>query len=391
MPRTTWSVRRALATISVGTLLVAPTAVAAAATGGIRPLDGWPLDATQVQGMPGSPTAADLPNEKSASGATCRNYFFPVTMKPNSAKTYRVFGQLCTANPRLLGRQPVQLLMHGGSYNHEYYDWPHLPEQYNYVRHMTRAGYTTLNLDRLGYGHSDHPPAQALNFDVAALNAHQVVQYLRQGALGPRFSTIVTNGYSMGGLTAQVEAARYHDVDAVMVHAVGHGLLTPRSGARLGTLVYPAALDKKFADQTWTAGYLTTLPGKRDVFFGPDFDQAQLEYEDRFKDIVAPTELSDITMKTYTDLTKDIVAPVFWSPGRYDKIWCGTTDDCLTDPMTANEEKYYRPGVFTKYVVPETGHGVVLGYGVSEYIERSLDWLRKRGIQPVGAVAGDLS
>jgi hypothetical protein len=35
---------------------------------------------------------------------------------------------------------------------------------------MTQRGFITLNLDRLGYGFSDHPPSVTLNFDVTAFN-----------------------------------------------------------------------------------------------------------------------------------------------------------------------------------------------------------------------------
>ncbi|WP_245633658.1 alpha/beta hydrolase [Amycolatopsis jejuensis] len=331
------------------------------------------------------PIPADLSDVTSASGAHCQNYFFPVTETPGSSAVLKEFGQLCTADPALLGKQPVQILIHGGTYDHTYYDWPYQPERYNYVRYMTQRGFTTLNLDRIGYGHSDHPLGASMNFDVAADTTHQIVQYLRQGALGKSFDTITVNGYSMGGLTAQVEAGKYHDVDALMVHAVGHGLLTPRSTLRLGTFAYPAALDPKFAGKLLDPAYLTSIPGKRDLFHGPQstFDPQQLNVEEATKDTMSATELADITLRTYTDQTKNIDVPILWSPGQYDKIWCGTTDDCNTDPMSADEANYYRPGVFTKHIVQNTGHATLLGYGGVDYLNEIVGWLAARGIHGV--------
>lgn len=368
---------RMLAVISAGLLTL--TGVANAA-------DAWPATEA-VPGLPGTPVPADVPGTASASGAQCRDYFFPVTESPESPAVLKEFGQLCTSDPALLGKQPVQILIHGGTYDHTYYDWPYQPDRYNYVRYMTQRGFTTLNLDRIGYGHSDHPPAASMNFDVAANTTHQIVQYLRQGALGKQFGTVTVNGYSMGGLTAQVEAGKFHDVDALMVHAVGHGLLTPRSTLRLGTFAYPALLDPKFADKPWALdpAYLTSIPGKRDLFHGPQgtYDPEQLQVEDATKDTMSATELADITLRTYTDQTKNIDAPIPWSPGQYDKIWCGTTDDCNTDPMAANEASYYRPGVFTKYLVQNTGHATLLGYGGVDYLREIVSWLGERGIRGV--------
>ncbi len=347
----------------------------------------WPLKPTSVAGMPGTPQEAAIPHATSASGAQCRNYYFPVTQSATSSVTYREFGQLCTNDPRKLGQQPIQVLIPGGTYTHIYYDWPYQPDRYNYVKYMTERGYTTLSLDRLGYGYSDHPVAETLNFDVAALNTHQIVQYLRAGALGRRFNTVVTNGYSMGGLTAQVEAATYHDVDALAVHAVGHGLLTPASLLRLGTAVYPAVLDPKFAGRLWAIdpGYETTIPGKRDLFYGPQgtYDSEQLAVEEQTKDTASATELADIALRSYTDQTKQITAPVLWSIGQYDKIWCGTTDDCYTDPMTQQEPDYYQPGLLTASVVPNTGHGVLLGHGGTDYLEDVAHWLAAHDIPGV--------
>jgi len=314
---------------------------AADAANATTSLTSWPLTPHAVSGLPGTPIPAHLPGATSASGAQCRNYYFPVTESASSTTVYKEFGQLCTNDPAKLGTQPIQVLLHGGTYNHIYYDWPYKPDRYNYVRYMTRRGFTTLNLDRLGYGYSDHPLSLTLNFDVAAFNTHQIVQYLRRGALGRSFSTVITNGYSMGGLTAEVEDARYHDVNALAVHAVGHGVLTPRSALRLATLLYPALADPKFSGQPWALdpGYLTSIPGRRIVFYGPPstYDPAQLTYEENYKDTLSATELADITLKSYTDLTRNITAPILWSPGEYDKIWCGTTDNCYTDPETKNE------------------------------------------------------
>ncbi|UZJ53620.1 hypothetical protein CBS101457_002940 [Exobasidium rhododendri] len=340
------------------------------------------LGLTRTEEAITSVVAADLPGTASASGAKCRGYYFPV----NIGKTpYKLWGQLCTNDVANLGKQPVQILIHGGCYDHMYYDWPYQPERYNYVRNMTREGYTTLAIDRLGYGKSDHPAPTSLNFDVAGENLHQVVKHLRKGSLGYKFDTIVANGYSMGGMTAQVEASRYHDLDAIMIHAVGHH--TTHSWQSLfrllSSLMYPVILDRKFAKDHWhSPGYLTSVPGRRTLFHGPpgSIDPAQFKYEEELRDLVSITELMDIATKSDTNLTKTITKPVLHTFGQYDGMWCIITEDCFTDPRANEEHEYYQPGLFTGYVIPNTGHGALLGYGGEEYIGRILTFLQSHNI-----------
>jgi hypothetical protein len=133
-----------------------------------------------VSGLAEAPYVANLPKVTTLSGAACQNYYFPVYDSPGGTTVYKVFGQLCTSDPQKLGRQPAQILVNGGKYNHAYCDCPYDPERYSYVRYATERGCTTLNIDRLAYGLSDHPSASTLNFDVAGYVTHQLVGYLRQ-------------------------------------------------------------------------------------------------------------------------------------------------------------------------------------------------------------------
>jgi hypothetical protein len=354
---------------------------------GATAMAAWPLSPRLVPGMPGVPSPVSVAGAASASDAQCREYSFPVTTSQAGGAAAKIWGQLCTDDPVRLGEQPVQVLIHGGAYDHTYFDWPYQPDRYNYVRSMTRQGFTVLNFDRLGYGHSDHPLGASLTFDVAAFTVHQLIQHLRRGSLGRPFPTIVTNGFSMGGLIAQVEAATFHDVDALTTHAVGHYFGAPRSLVRLATVAYPALLDPKFSSRPWALDptYLTTMPGRRVVFYGPPgaYDPAQLEYEEKDKDVVTATELADIVVKSYTELTQRIDAPILWTLGEYDQIWCGTTDNCFTDPETAGEASHYKAGLFTKYIAPDDGHSVILGLGTTAYQAEVVSWLRARGIRGV--------
>ncbi|MBO0872764.1 MAG: alpha/beta hydrolase [Pseudonocardia sp.] len=374
-------VRGAAAVLGVALTLTLCTGVAHAATSPTIPVPPIP----PIPGLPGAVQAADPSGPESPSGATCHAYYFPVKMSPGDSRKYKVWGQLCTQRA-LDATQPVQVLIHGGSYNHTYWDWPYQPDKYSYVSAATKKGFATLNVDRLGNGYSDHPPSVALNFRVAGYVVHQLVQYLRKGALGPSFQTVVLNGHSMGGLTAQHEASEYRDVNAVITTGVGHRFLGFQP---LATAVYPSELDSKFglAKFGLLPGYLTTIPGKRtQIFVGSGkYDPAISKYEEANKDVVSTTELTAITADSYDpSITRGITAPVLFALGQHDLLWCPTalTEDCYTYPGMKNEHSFYNPATrFTSYVVPGAAHSVNMNTTNTLFYDKTFDWLHSLGIQ----------
>lgn len=320
--------------------------------------------------------AADSP-----SGADCTALMLPVRQFPGATRVLEVYGELCSQGP-VDATTPVQVLIHGGSYNHAYWDWPYQPERYSYVRAATRAGFVTLNVDRLGYGRSDHPDPLSLDFRVAAYVTHQLVQYLRSGALGPAYRTVVLNGHSMGGLTAEREASAYRDVDAVIVTGVGHDFAVTGI-AQVADKFYPATLDPKFG-LSLPVGYLTTVPGNRlRTFVEPgEVDPGIAETEERLKDTLSPTELTGITLDSYDHaITRGITAPVLYALGQHDLIWCPTTKDCNTDPQPAREHLFYADGTsYTSYVVQGAGHSVNMNTVAPDFYGETFRWLAAQGI-----------
>lgn len=103
------------------------------------------------------------------------------------------------------------------------------------MRYATAAGYAVLNLDRIGIGRSDHPPAAAITIESNAYVVHQIVQALRGGSLVvPSFGRVRTErvalvGHSLGSLISMQEAATYDDVDGVVLTGISH-TVTPALG-----------------------------------------------------------------------------------------------------------------------------------------------------------------
>ncbi len=313
----------------------------------------------------------------------CRSYIIRVKQFATDLLRQSIWAQLCYTG-RPTSNTPVQILIHGGAYNHTYWDSPFKPETYSYVRAATMRGYVTLNFDRLGYGQSDRPLAATLDFNVAGFVTHQLVQTLRDGLLGIRFTKVILNGHSMGALAAENEAANYHDVDGLIVSGIGHNFnLSPN----LLTIFVPAATDPKYVGQVAAATYLTSQPnGRAGVFIAPgSYDPDIVPYEEGVeKDTLAPTELTALTVDTsdLNQLTQRITTPTLFAQGRYDQLWCNRSGDCQTDPQALKEPSYWPATSFTRVVIPDAGHSINSNKTATTFYDATFSWLQQHGLAP---------
>ena len=299
---------------------------------------------------------------------TCAAYTLPVRIADPGPAGQTLWGQLCYRG----SREPatVQLLVHGATYNHLYWNFPYGNGYYSYVDAATAAGYATFDVDRIGAGNSSHPSSAALTVDAAAVALHDAVTALRTGAVdGHLFQRVVIVGHSLGSTEAWIEAARYQDVDAVIVTGVLHAF----SPAGLGALeadLYPAANDPKFAGSGLDSGYLTTVPGTREsLFYDPaTTNPAVVAADEATKDTTTATELAGgaaILGEPPTDQPSyQITVPVLTVVGEDDSFFCtGVTAYNCADPASvrAFEAQYYSPAAHLKVVViPDTGHDLAL-------------------------------
>ena len=304
---------------------------------------------------------------------------FSVNLSPSDARSYDVFGVLCSRGS--LHHKTIQVTVHGATYSHLYWDFPFLPETYSYVRRATEAGYAVLNLDRIGIGRSDHPPAAAVTVQADGYVIHQIVQALRGGDLVvPSFGRIRADrvalvGHALGSVISIQEAATYGDVDGVVLTGVSHNV-TPVLGSIFSTF-YPASLDPRFAGRSIPAGYLTSTPGKRNVFYrAPDFDPLVLALDDATKETVTTGELS--TALPVLGLSSGIHAPVLVMVGDYDGAFC-SPPSCSASGSLATEPGFYPADACAEAVViPESGHDLNLHFQAPLAYDAVLSWMDRR-------------
>lgn len=182
--------------------------------------------------------------------------------------SYSIFCRLCLPSDPAKARKAktVQLLTHGATLDHTYWD---IAPGYSYVDAATAVGYATLSYDQLGVGNSDHPdPIQVVQAASQVAVTHELVGLLRAGKLGGfGFDKVVGVGHSAGSTLTQAITTRYpKDLDAVILS----GTSTSAASVALSMAAFnfvnantdQDAFEQQVANkQTNTLGILLTLGG----------------------------------------------------------------------------------------------------------------------------------
>jgi hypothetical protein len=326
--------------------------------------------------------------------ATCTSQVVPVTLSPTDTTVYHLSGQLCHKSDKRRGDRTVQLLVSGLTFDHNYWDVRYQPNTYSYVYAATNQGYSTFNIDRLGVGASDHPPADALTLQAHAYTIAQIVAQLRAGGIGGiAFQTVVGVGHSLGAGILQYEAGTVTDPRRVPDYLILADYLSqtvPKVVAQIGAALYPAEQDLRFAAAGLPAGYLTTRPDTRaDLFFHPRAaDSAAITFDESTKQTTTLAERTTVGAARELAVTRAIRVPVLITVGHDDGLDC---DDALglscatADAVLAREASHFSaPACLRTFVVPDAGHATNLHRRARDGYNFGNDWLDRYTITDTG-------
>jgi pimeloyl-ACP methyl ester carboxylesterase len=294
---------------------------------------------------------------------------FPVTLGT-------MYGKLCAPT----GAKSVQVLIPGGTYNSSYWDIGYQPEIRSYRMAANNTGYATLAVDRLGTGRSSKPLSLLVTASAQAQAVHEVIQQLRSGARGPRFSKVIVGGHSIGSAMAMIEAGNYNDVDGVLVTGMTHRMNLITVIPVLANMI-PAPLDPVLSGRGLDLGYLTTSPGTRyNAFHVPGLQiDGALNFDESTKDVFAATEAVDTIALTNIVIpaTRRIQAPVLIVLGN-DKHFCGAPlgSDCSSaEALRQSEAPFFAPAAQLKtYILQGYGHVINYAPNAPEYFNVVANW-----------------
>jgi pimeloyl-ACP methyl ester carboxylesterase len=255
--------------------------------------------------------------------------------------------------------------------------------RYSLVKYLQDAGYSSLALDRIGTGKSDHPPAELVTIETNVFVIDQVVGALRNGSLpGQQFAyaKIVGVGRSLSGVMIDMEAGVMHGLDGVIIQSFAHN--PEPMFALFPTALMPAQLEPRLAQVP--PGYYTTRPAEPPLqpesprvtfFFQPpgSYDPAVAAHEEKTKETLCDSEVP--TFPAAFGFAQQVTVPVLSILGDSDALFCAPPD-C---PASAAESGSY-PGAssFEAHVIPGVGHDMNLQYNGKKLVfPLIVDWLRR--------------
>jgi pimeloyl-ACP methyl ester carboxylesterase len=311
---------------------------------------------------------------------------FPVTL--SDQQTYTVAGYLYTVigNPNDIGNcgqrgHTLQVLVHGGSYNHKYWDADVVNgNDYSYARHMAGQCYSVLALDRLGTGESSKPSGDFINLANEADGLAQILTSLRtsRNPTERKFRRIVLVGHSFGSFLSVYTLGEYGNVaDAAVI-----------TGWVYSPGVVP--LDPAFVGQLLQNPYILTPPEVRTALFYhlPTADPAVIDFDNAtladaitrgfFLDAIAlftARGQGDVAQIKALSKVDQVNVPVFVQLADFDFLFPAS--------VAGPETSFYSsaPSVMVD-LLTNSGHSFNLHPNHSDGWQRINNWIQDNAVNP---------
>lgn len=293
---------------------------------------------------------------------------------------YNIFCKLCLPSDRAQATKvkTVQLLTHGATLDHTYWD---IAPGYSYVDVASAAGYATLSYDHLGVGYSDHPdPIQVVQATSQVAVTHELVGLLREAGLGGvEFEKVVGVGHSAGSTLTQAITTNYpKDFDAVILS----GTSTSAASVPLTVAAFNfinANTDPAPKLKDLPTGFLTqqSAVGIQFAFYRyPNFDP------EVFQEQVANKQTNTLgillTLGGVVAPSMDFTGPVDVVNGENDLVFCG--GNCLY-PNDQNEAVLatFYPAASNgsqTYIAAGSGHSIAAHYSGPDSFAQMIKFLQ---------------
>jgi pimeloyl-ACP methyl ester carboxylesterase len=269
------------------------------------------------------------------------------------------------------------------------FKYPGFSEEYSWVAHAASQGYTTLAIDNLGNGLSDHPdPLNVVQTPIQIDIIRSIVQGLRFGSfssISQSYEKVIFAGYSYGSIIGRSLATVHPSdgADAYILTATSNNL-TALANPSFFFAGGAASVVDPSTFKHLPPGY-RTFPGLRDALysFSPDFDPRILAHDERQPHVFAMGELLSPEITTASNFT----GPVLVLTGRYDQIVCGHANitasaaDCGVGKGSNPDmtRVLFPEAKFESYEPDHTGHNTNLHYSAPESFGAAHKWLESAG------------
>jgi len=255
-------------------------------------------------------------------------------------------------------RSVLQVLVHGNSYDHRYWDAPTINgNDYSYAQYMAAQGFDVLAIDLPGVGASSKPGGRVVTIDVVGKALRDLINLARDGGIIPglRFEHVALVGHSLGSMVGVHSEANWPSADSLIVLGTGFFGGPATSGWAPGV-----------RERLLKSEYSLIPPEDRlKFYYAEQADPDVIEYDNRALRTPMPSRLwaDTIAMRESGSGVGDVECPVYVQLGDKDPIMLGE--------YAEQERASYRSAreVIIERV-PDIGHCMNL------HLNRSESWTR---------------
>jgi pimeloyl-ACP methyl ester carboxylesterase len=280
-----------------------------------------------------------------ATGATFAGYFYPAQVKR---------------------REVLQVLVHGVSYDHRYWDAGTVNGQdYSYARYMVAQGFDVLAIDLPGAGPSPVPKGSSILVETVGKAISNLINSLREpdAIPGCRFGHISLVGHSMGCVVAVKTQATWSPADSLVVTGIGY--LPSRARA----VVW--GRDRRNRDALLDSEYaLVPLEVRLKFYYPPQMDPDVIAYDNEVLVTPALSSLWADCIRLWDDPESgaaEVTCPVYVQLGQHDPIMPGKHAEqerkCYTSSPAVTADELRDIGhCFNLHLNREQGWRAISGY-----------------------------
>ncbi|RFU29275.1 hypothetical protein B7463_g7073, partial [Scytalidium lignicola] len=265
---------------------------------------------------------------------------------------------------------------------------------YSWIATALSQGYSTLAIDRIGNGLSDHPdPTQIVQIPVHVESIHQIVRSVRAGhdPFPRSFAKVIYVGHSIGSIVGNMLNVRYPtDVDATILTGFSNQF-TPAVGNILSNMkTLPAAIVQPSRYGNLETGYLdpSFKPGVQFAFFYPGgYDVRLFDYNYSIRGTITLGEI--ITVFSTIIPAPQYTGPIYIITGQHDALFCNPLGNSTVEPDCGTHDRGYleqtknlypNTKTYGWYVPPKSGHCWQLHYDALVTFAKAHIWLDENGL-----------
>jgi pimeloyl-ACP methyl ester carboxylesterase len=294
--------------------------------------------------------------------------------------TFEISGTYCTA-PKVPAANPANantllLFVHGVTYSSTMWAGLSFSESNDWTLYANNRGFSTLAIDRLGYGDSSHPdPIGTVQEQLHTEIIHDIVIQIKSGKSpvlnSASLERIIYIGHSYGSFIGNSIASLHpDDFDGFILTGYSSSIPFP---VPIINMDFKSASTVSSRFNGLPLGYVaaSSESGRIVVLYGGNFDQALAHHDFVVEDTVTA---GDFGTQGEGFRVAGFTGPVLVATGRHDVIFCAEQFGSCEDVLKGTGD-LFPDSNYTFFVQEDAGHSNSLHRSATSLFKFADNWL----------------